>query len=61
MLAGMTGGSGLAARAACTQARTAAALAPAPALAAGQFYFAQIEPGLRPESVLERLSALRGA
>jgi hypothetical protein len=35
--------------------------ATAPALAAGQFYFAQIEPGLRPESVLERLSALRGA
>jgi hypothetical protein len=32
-----------------------------PALAASQFYFAQIEPGLRPESVLERLSALRGA
>ena len=35
--------------------------ATAPALAAGQFYFAQIEPGLRPESVLERLAALRGA
>lgn len=32
-----------------------------PVLAARQFYFAQIEPGLRPESVLERLTALRGA
>ena len=30
-------------------------------LAAREFYFAQIEPGLRPESVLERLTALRGA
>jgi hypothetical protein len=35
--------------------------ATAPVLAARQFYFAQIEPGLRPESVLERLAALRGA
>jgi hypothetical protein len=32
-----------------------------PVLAARQFYFAQIEPDLRPESVLERLTALRGA
>ncbi|OYY66329.1 MAG: hypothetical protein B7Y51_01760 [Burkholderiales bacterium 28-67-8] len=31
-----------------------------PALAPGQFYFAEVPAGLRPESVLERLSALRG-
>jgi hypothetical protein len=53
-------GSGLAASVGCDVSAAFAAGEPSPALSANQFYFAEIQPGLRPESVLERLSALRG-
>jgi hypothetical protein len=52
--------SGLSASVGCDVSAAFAAGEPSPALAAGQFYFAEVLPGLRPESVLERLSALRG-
>lgn len=55
-----TAGSGLDAAVGCDVSAAFAAGEPCPALASGQFYFAEVPAGLRPESVLERLSALRG-
>ncbi len=55
-----TTGSGLDAAVGCDVSAAFAAGEGCPALAPGQFYFAEVPAGLRPESVLERLSALRG-
>ena len=52
--------SGLSAAVGCDVSAAFAAGQACPALATGQFYFAEVPAGLRPESVLERLSALRG-
>ena len=53
-------GAGLSAAVGCDVSAAFAAGQACPALATGQFYFAEVPAGLRPESVLERLSALRG-
>lgn len=52
--------SGLGAAVGCDVSAAFASGEASPALAAGQFYFAEVPPALRPESVLEQLSALRG-